>query len=81
MSLFGNSPVMFGPNISGSFVAVYKGNEVSGAFSGNGTGRSKSGTDWDGQKINLSASSSSGVYDKSSTVQPSSLRALAIIKT
>lgn len=69
------------PNISGSFVAVYKGNEVSGAFSGNGTGRSKSGTDWDGQKINFSASSSSGVYDKSSTVQPSSLRALAIIKT
>ena len=72
---------MFGPNIRGSFGAVFKGNEVSCAFSSAGTSRSKSGTDWDGQKINFSASSSSGVYDKSSTVQPSSLRALAIIKT
>ena len=74
-------PVMLGPNISGSFVAVYKGNEVSGAFSGNGTGRSKSGTDWDGQKINFSASSSSVIYGKSSTVQPSSIRLMFYIKT
>ena len=69
------------PNISGSFVAVFTGNEVSGAFSSGGTGRSKSGTDWDGQKINFSASSSSGIYGKSSSVQPTSIRCLAIIKT
>ena len=69
------------PNISGSFVAVFTGNEVSGAFSRGGTGRSKSGTDWDGQKINFSASSSSGIYGKSSSVQPTSIRCLAIIKT
>ena len=68
------------PNISGSFVAVFNGNGVSGAFSGNGTGRSKNGTDWDGQKINFSASSSSGIYGKSSSVQPASIRCLAIIK-
>lgn len=69
------------PNISGSFVAVFTGNEVSGAFSRGGTGRSKNGTDWDGQKINFSASSSSGIYGKSSSVQPTSIRCLAIIKT
>lgn len=69
------------PNISGSFVAVFTGNEVSGAFSSGGTGRSKNGTDWDGQKINFSASSSSGIYGKSSSVQPTSIRCLAIIKT
>jgi hypothetical protein len=68
------------PNISGSFVAVFNGNGVSGAFSGNGSGRSKNGTDWDGQKINFSASSSSGIYGKSSSVQPASIRCLAIIK-
>ena len=69
------------PNISGSFVAVFTGNEVSGAFSRGGTDRSKNGTDWDGQKINFSASSSSGIYGKSSSVQPTSIRCLAIIKT
>ena len=69
------------PNITGSFVAVFNGNELSGAFSGNGTSRSKNGTDWDGQKINFSASSSSGIYGKSSSVQPTSIRCLAIIKT
>lgn len=69
------------PNISGSFVAVFSGNEVSGAFSSRSTGRSKNGTDWDGQKINFSASSSSGIYGKSSSVQPTSIRCLAIIKS
>lgn len=69
------------PNISGSFVAVFTGNEVSGAFSSGGTGRSKNGSDWDGQKINFSASSSSGIYGNSSSVQPTSIRCLAIIKT
>ena len=72
---------MFGPNISGSFVAVFTGNKVSGAFSSDGTSRSKSGADWDGQQINFSASSSSGVYGKSSTVQPSSIRLMFYIKT
>nr|DAK71886.1 MAG TPA: hypothetical protein [Caudoviricetes sp.] len=60
---------------------MFTGNEVSGAFSRGGTGRSKNGTDWDGQKINFSASSSSGIYGKSSSVQPTSIRCLAIIKT
>lgn len=79
---------MFGPNITG-YVAVddsVGGNEnvCGGAFS---KGAKISGSSKDGgvshglYPLNLDASKSSSAYGKSSTVQPQSMRMLAIIKS
>ena len=81
-------PVMFGPNISGTFT-VYTAyaptenkNGATGSFylsDGGGQGESSvlAGTR---PKWNLSASRSSSVYGESSSVQPPSLRVLPCIK-
>ena len=69
------------PNITGSFVSVYGGNSVSGAFTSTGSGHTKQGTDWDGQAISFSASASSGIYGASTTVQPPAIRLLPCIKS
>lgn len=68
------------PNITGSFVAHYQGNPVSGAFQATGTGRSKSGTDGDGQAISFDASRSNPIYGAADIIQPPSGKALWIIK-
>lgn len=68
------------PNITGSFVSVYGGNSVSGAFTSTGSGHTKNGTDRDGQAISFSASTSSGIYGASTTVQPPAIRLLPCIK-
>ena len=68
------------PNITGSFVAHYQGNPVSGAFQATGTGRSKDGTDGDGQAISFDASRSNPIYGAADIIQPPSGKALWIIK-
>ena len=71
---------MFGPNITGTFISVFGGNAVSGAFSHIGGGRTKNGTDWDGQSISFRANAASLIYGASSTVQPSAMTLLPCIK-
>lgn len=68
------------PNISGTFVATYAGNPVSGAFVNQGSGgHTKQHTDWDGQNILFDASRSNGIYGRSGTVQPPALVLLPCI--
>jgi hypothetical protein len=79
---------MFGPNISG-YVAVddavgRNANVCGGAFARGDKvgGSSKSGGVNNGlYPLNLDASKSSSTYGKSTTVQPQSMRVLAIIKS
>lgn len=68
------------PNITGSFVAVYQGNPVSGAFSSRSGGHTKAKTDWDGQTILFDASRSSSIYGNSTTVQPPAVTVRYLIK-
>ena len=68
------------PNITGSFIAVYYGNPVSGAFKSEFGGHTKNRSDSDGQKISLDASLSSPIYGKSDTVQPPSVTVRYFIK-
>ena len=68
------------PNITGSFVAVYQGNPVSGAFSSLSGGHTKARTDWDGQTILFDASRSSSIYGNSTTVQPPAVTVRYLIK-
>lgn len=68
------------PNITGSFVAVYQGNPVSGAFSSMSGGHTKAKTDWDGQTILFDASRSSSIYGNSTTVQPPAVTVRYLIK-
>ena len=74
-------PVMFGPNITGSAPGSQGGSGYSGALYRNGTTQAYNaggGTtdDW----LTLDASRSDGTYGASSTVQPSSVRVLLLIK-
>lgn len=69
------------PNITGKFVAVFRGNPVSGAFSDLGSGgHTKARTDWDGQNILFDASRCSSIYGRSSTVQPPAVTVRYLIK-
>lgn len=69
------------PNITGNFVAVFRGNPVSGAFSDLGSGgHTKAKTDWDGQNIFFDASRCSSIYGHSSTVQPPAVTVRYLIK-
>lgn len=68
------------PNITGTFVAVYQGNPVSGAFSSKSGGHTKARTDWDGQTILFDASRSSSIYGNSTTVQPPAVTVKYFIK-
>lgn len=69
------------PNITGNFVAVFRGNPVSGAFSDLGSGgHTKARTDWDGQNILFDASRCSSIYGRSSTVQPPAVTVRYLIK-
>lgn len=68
------------PNITGTFVAVYQGNPVSGAFSSKFGGHTKAKTDWDGQTILFDASRSSSIYGNSITVQPPAVTVKYFIK-
>ena len=69
------------PNITGKFVAVFRGNPVSGAFSNLGSGgHTKAKTDWDGQNILFDASRCSSIYGNSSTVQPPAVTVKYLIK-
>lgn len=69
------------PNITGKFVAVFRGNPVSGAFSDLGSGgHTKEWTDWDGQNILFDASRCSSIYGRSSTVQPPAVTVKYLIK-
>ena len=69
------------PNITGSFIAVFNGNPVSGAFYNDGKrGHTKQYTDWDGQSIRLDASRSNPIYGRSDTVQPASVTVRYLIK-
>lgn len=69
------------PNITGKFVAVFRGNPVSGAFSDLGSGgHTKAKTDWDGQNILFDASRCSSIYGRSSTVQPPAVTVRYLIK-
>lgn len=69
------------PNITGKFVAVFRGNPVSGAFSNLGSGgHTKAKTDWDGQNILFDASRCSSIYGRSSTVQPPAVTVKYLIK-
>ena len=68
------------PNITGTFVAVFKGNPVSGAFSSKSGGHTKAKTDWDGQTILFDASRSSSIYGNSTTVQPPAVTVRYFIK-
>lgn len=69
------------PNITGNFVAVFRGNPVSGAFSDLGSGgHTKAKTDWDGQNIFFDASRCSSIYGRSSTVQPPAVTVRYLIK-
>lgn len=69
------------PNITGKFVAVFRGNPVSGAFSNLGSGgHTKAKTDWDGQNILFDASRCSSIYGRSSTVQPPAVTVRYLIK-
>lgn len=69
------------PNITGKFVAVFRGNPVSGAFSDLGSGgHTKAKTDWDGQYILFDASRCSSIYGRSSTVQPPAVTVRYFIK-
>ena len=84
------SPVMFGPNITGSFYvgnAQYKSNQTSpspsGAFSFGADG-GVIGRDWSpglGGLYSLSAQKSQPLFGAAQTVQPPSLRLLPCIKT
>lgn len=70
------------PNITGSFAGNKAGNSASGAFYDS---TSSSGVDGDSQsinhvKINFSASRSSSIYGKSTTVQPPAITVVWIIK-
>ena len=77
---------MFGPNITGQFRAQGspdKRTQNSGAFANDGKGRIDGGLSNEGDYEDLrsfNASRCSALYGGSSTVQPPSLRALAIIK-
>ena len=68
------------PNITGSFVAVYQGNPVAGAFSSKSGGHTKARTDWDGQTILFDASRCSSIYGRSTTVQPPAVTVRYFIK-
>ena len=68
------------PNITGSFIAVYYGNPVSGAFKSEFGGHTKNRSDSDGQKISLDASLSSSIYGRSDTVQPPAVTVRYFIK-
>ena len=75
-------PLMFGPNISGSFWAVCGGTGADGAFALNTFKKGHitanlSGAD---DTFDFQASRSSNLYGASSTVQPPSLRFLPLIK-
>ena len=69
------------PNITGTFIAVFSGNPVSGAFINQKKGgHTKQYTDWDGQSILFDASKSNSIYGKSETVQPPSVTVRYLIK-
>ena len=74
------SPMMFGPNITGSANRSRSYDDVSGAFyKGGGRGYNhyeQTGID----SISFSASRSNSTYGSSSTVQPPSLALLGLIK-
>ena len=80
-----NVPVMFGPNITGTFTEHGNTSEMkcTGAFTGEariGLG-SNSGGARDGGRVTMNSSRSSSVYGSSSVVQPSSARLLFCIKS
>ena len=80
-------PVMFGPNITGTILgAANEGNYFTGAFSRTGDGPSKTyraeaGIERYNSAADFYASRSSGVYSKATTVQPSAMVALVLIKS
>lgn len=80
-------PVMFGPNITGTILgAANDGHYFTGAFSRTGDGPSKTyradgGIERYNSTADFYASRSSGVYSKATTVQPSAMVALVLIKS
>ena len=72
-------PVMFGPNITGTFTSMYV--SASGAFAVTSSGQCSLGNGYGSTGADFDASRSSGIYGSSQTVQPASLRVMAIIKS
>ena len=78
------APMMFGPNITGTFGAAIGGNvetDSTGPFWSKSIVGGRSGWSGDGGTIyGFDVSRSDGTYGKASTVQPASLRFLPCIK-
>ena len=86
------SPVMFGPNISGSFT-LQKAGEFNSAHgeilegpfykSSSKKGQFNNAAEWASEvpRVLFSASRSSNLYGNSSTVQPSTIRTMLCIKS
>ena len=78
-------PVMFGPNITGTFTehGNTSGLKCTGAFTGEARIglNSNQGGAWDGGRVTMNSSLSSSVYGAASTVQPASTRLLYCIKS
>lgn len=78
-------PVMFGPNITGTFTehGNTSGLKCTGAFTGEARIglNSNQGGAWDGGRVTMNSSRSSSVYGAASTVQPASTRLLYCIKS
>ena len=79
------APVMFGPNITGTFTehGNTSGLKCTGAFTGEARIglNSNQGGAWDGGRVTMNSSRSSSVYGAASTVQPASTRLLYCIKS
>lgn len=78
-------PVMFGPNITGTFTehGNTSGLKCTGAFTGEariGLNSNQGGAS-DGGRVTMNSSLSSSVYGAASTVQPASTRLLYCIKS
>lgn len=76
---------MFGPNITGTFIAsAYLGNGINaptGAFASVTAGMDcPQGGNGGGVQYSFTASKSSSAFGRASSVQPASIRALALIK-
>ena len=67
------------PNITGTFTSMYV--SASGAFAVTSSGQCSLGNGYGSTGADFDASRSSGIYGSSQTVQPASLRVMAIIKS
>ena len=67
------------PNITGTFTSMYV--SASGAFAVTSSGQCSLGNGYGSIGADFDASRSSGIYGSSQTVQPASLRVMAIIKS